>query len=315
MTVAAVVIGRNEGERLVRCLAALKDSAHPIIYVDSASNDGSPGAARSTGAEVVELDMTRPFTAARARNAGLDRLKQGQAPFVQLVDGDCEIKEGWLETAAAFLADNTNVAAVTGRLRERHPEASLWNGLADAEWQIPVGDIEAVGGIAMVRRDALAEVGGFRDDLIAGEEPELCLRLRRAGWQIWSLDAEMAWHDAAMTRFGQWWRRTRRGGFAFAAAADLHGAGPERFRIRETRRALFWGLAIPGVAFLGLILTPWSPLLLLAWPLQVMRLVAKGTALRRSFFLTLGKSAEALGVLEYHMQRLTGRRKKLIEYK
>lgn len=72
-TVAAVAIGRNEGARLVACLESMVGRVDPIIYVDSGSTDNSVAEARARGAEVVELDMSIPFTAARARNAGAAR--------------------------------------------------------------------------------------------------------------------------------------------------------------------------------------------------------------------------------------------------
>jgi GT2 family glycosyltransferase len=225
-----VAIGRNEGERLKRCLhSALQATSH-VVYVDSGSQDGSAAFARSVGVEVVELDMSIPFTAARARNAGFRRIKE-QFPtldFVQFVDGDCEFTSGWLEHAARYLRATPNAAVACGRLRERHPERSIYNRLCDAEWNTPVGRAQACGGIAMVRAHAFDQVHGFREDLIAGEEPELCLRLRREGWEIWRLEAEMAWHDAAMTRFSQWWRRSERAGHAFAEGAALHGKSPQR---------------------------------------------------------------------------------------
>ena len=58
--------------------------------------------------------------------------------------------------------------------------------------------MRAFGGIVMLRAKAVEEVGGYREDLIAGEEPELSVRLRRTGWRIWRLDAEMTMHDAGM---------------------------------------------------------------------------------------------------------------------
>ncbi len=99
--VDAVVIGRNEGARLVACLASLRGQVRRVVYVDSGSTDGSVAAAEAAGAEVVGLDMGRPFTAARARNAGLARLEG--AGFVQLVDGDCEVRQGWVAAALAAL--------------------------------------------------------------------------------------------------------------------------------------------------------------------------------------------------------------------
>ena len=318
MSLAAVVIGRNEGDRLIRCLASLEGRAAPVIYVDSGSTDGSVEAAHAAGADVVALDMSVPFTAARARNAGLARLKSvsdtgARDAFVQVIDGDCELQPGWTEAAQAFLADHPKVAMVAGRLRERFAQATIWNRLADTEWDTPVGETQAVGGIAVLRAEAVAAVGGYRESLIAGEEPELCLRLRRAGWQIWRLEAEMALHDIAMTRFGQWWRRMRRHGHAIAEGRVLHGAGPEHYCVAPMRRALIWGLGVPGAALLGALVTPSAFLLLLAWPAQVLRLRLRGESLTQAFFLVLGKLPETQGILSYHLTRRKG--PQIIEYK
>ena len=320
---AVVVIGRNEGERLRRCLMSVCRPGTPVVYVDSGSTDGSIALARAMQADVVELDMRLPFTAARARNAGWRRVREVAPParLVQFVDGDCEVWPGWLDAARQHLAAHPQVAVVAGRLRERHPERSIYNQLCDIEWDTPVGAAKAVGGIAMVRIDALVTTGGFREDLIAGEEPELCVRLRAAGWTVWRLDADMAWHDAAMTRFSQWWRRTVRAGFAFAEGAPLHGRPPERHWVRESRSALAWGLVLPlAIVALAFVFGPRALWLALVYPLQVLRLFlhesgAARTRAARAFFLVLGKFAEALGELHYTLRRWRGGPAQIIEYK
>ena len=314
----AVVIGRNEGARLTACLASLRGQVRRVVYVDSGSTDGSVGAAQAAGAEVVALDMTRPFTAARARNAGLARL-EGDG-FVQLLDGDCELRPGWIAAALRAFADHPRAVVVCGRRRERHPGVSVYNRLCDREWDTPVGQAAACGGDALMRLPALRAAGGYRDDLIAGEEPELCLRLRRAGGEVWRIDAEMTLHDAGMTRLSQWARRCRRAGHAFAEGAALHGSGPERHWVAETRRALLWGLAVPLAAVVAGVLHPAGWLILLAWPLQMLRLAWRWRAGGRAgaeaaVFTVLGKLPEALGVLDYWANRLRGRRRGLIEYK
>lgn len=311
--VAAVVIGRNEGERLLRCLASLEGRAAPVVYVDSGSTDGSVAAAHEAGALVVELDMSRPFTAARARNEGLARLEDDAPPFVQVIDGDCEMRDGWITEATAFLKAHPRAAAVAGRLRERFPEASVWNRLADLEWQADPGEVEAIGGIALLRRKAIEEVGGYRADLIAGEEPEMCLRLRQAGWRIHRLPDEMAWHDAAMTRMGQWWRRMTRAGHAFAEGASLHGS--TGYMRAETRRAILWGAVLPLAAIAGALVTPATLFLLLGYPAQMLRLRLKGMPWLQAVFLVVGRLPEAQGVIGFHLDRLRGRRRGLIEYK
>jgi len=323
VSIGVVVIGRNEGERLRKCLESVLRVVDRAIYVDSGSTDDSVAMALGMGLELIELDLGTPFTAARARNEGFNKLIE-LAPglaYVQFVDGDCEIVGGWLETAAAFLKRHDDVAIVCGRLRERYPERSIYNLLCDIEWDTPVGASKACGGIAMARAKAFRDAGGYRADLIAGEEPELCVRLRAAGWQVWRLDAEMALHDAAMTGFGQWWKRTLRGGYAFAEGAYLHGAPPERHWVRESWSAWVWGGMIPLATFAVVMgWGAWGFALLAIYPLQVVRLARRGGRSARenwwrAVFLVLGKFPEVIGQMKFLYRRLTGMKLGLIEYK
>ena len=317
--VDAIAIGRNEGARLIACLDSLIAAGfRQIVYVDSGSTDNSLAEARARGALVVELDMTQPFTAARARNAGIEALLQHpDAPdYIQFIDGDCTLDPHWPQLAIEFLSENPIVGVACGRRREVAPDASIYNHIIDREWDAPLGQTRSCGGDAMMRMAAFAEVGGFNPALIAGEEPELCVRLRRAGWQIWRLQAEMTRHDANIMRFGQWWRRARRAGHAYAEGAALHGAPPERHNVAQTRRALIWGLVLPLAAIFGaLLINPIFLLLLLVWPAQILRLAIRDQDLTQATFLTLGKIPEAFGVVEYWFKRWTGRDSTLIEYK
>ena len=320
MTVGVVVIGRNEGERLRRCLESVVGQAQAVVYVDSGSTDGSVALARSMGVDTVDLDMSIPFTAARARNEGF-RFLRPDIRYVQFVDGDCEVVTGWFEHASAFLQSRPDVGVVCGRRRERFAERSIYNLLCDIEWDTPIGEANACGGDSLMRADAFAAAGGFRDDLIAGEEPELCVRLRAAGWKIWRLDKEMTLHDAAMTRFGQWWKRTMRGGHAYAEGAFLHGGSPERRGIRESRRIWFWAAALPVLIAVAILLAgPWGSVLLAVYPVQVVRLALRGKRtfyenLSWAFFNVLGKFPELIGQMRFHARRLAGGQIRLIEYK
>lgn len=322
-SVGIVAIGRNEGERLRKCLMSVVEQVERVVYVDSGSTDGSVVMARTLGVAVVELDMTVPFTAARARNEGF-RLLCKTAPglaYVQFVDGDCEVVSGWLEKAVRFLDGHPDVAVVCGRRRERFPDRSVYNMLCDIEWDTPVGEAKSCGGDAMIRTDAFEDAGKYRDDLIAGEEPELCVRFRAAGWKIWRLGEEMTLHDAAITRFGQWWKRTRRCGYAYAEGAHLHGTPPEKHRVKESRRVWVWGLGIPVVIISSTFcLGAWGLAMLLIYPAQVIRLALSGTRSVkgnwwRALFLVLGKFPEAMGQLIFLYNRLAGKTARLIEYK
>lgn len=307
--VGVIAIGRNEGDRLIGCLASIKQDIDNIVYVDSGSSDGSIAAAEQVGASVVALDLSRPFTAARARNEGFEALRalRPDIRFIQFVDGDCILVRGWLDKALALMEQRPDTAVVCGRRRERHPSASVYNLLCDLEWNTPIGEALACGGDALMRVEAFAAVGGFRPQLIAGEEPELCLRLREKSWKIWRLDAEMTQHDAAMKRFGQWWVRMVRSGYAFAEVSRLHRTSPCGIWRREAGRAVFWGGLLPLTICLGALLHPIALAAALAYPLQVGRVAfARGPARSKSWtyalFMMLAKFAEFQGILRFWLQ-------------
>jgi GT2 family glycosyltransferase len=325
--VGVVIIGRNEGERLVRCIESVLSANVIVVYVDSGSDDGSIERARSLGADVVELDSSVPFTAARARNRGLERLVQlkPDVQVVQFIDGDCELASDWLTRAVEEFAGNGNAAVVAGRLRERHPEASVYNRLCDMEWETEVGEVGSVGGIAMYRVDRFCAAGRFNEAVAAGEEPELCARLRANGWRVIRLADGMGWHDAAMTRFGQWWKRAIRSGHAYAEGMALQGSGPTRHNVKDVLSILAWGVALPLVALALAWPTRGLSLLLLAlygmlWYRVRRHRMRMGNGRRDAgvyaIFTVIGKFAEALGVWRYIWRRRILRRgAQLIEHK
>ncbi len=325
--VAAVVIGRNEGERLDRCLRSLLVDLAQVVYVDSGSTDGSIELASRLGALVVELDRQLPFTAARARNTGWRQAVDHwpEVELIQFVDGDCELRPGWLEQAVSHLLEHPQTAVVCGRRRERAPERSVWNRLCDFEWDTPIGPARQCGGDALMRVRALLQVEGYRDELIAGEEPELCVRLRDAGWQIERIDAEMTWHDADMLRLGQWWRRAERSGHAYAEGALLHGGSREHFALRPLASIVFWALLWP-LCLVGA--TPWighwAWLGLVAYGVHAARIVLRRRrqtaapwrdAITYAIACMAAKWAQLIGASRYALRRLAGRRPSLIEYK
>lgn len=325
--IGIVIIGRNEGQRLARALESVSGSGHAVVYVDSHSTDGSVELAGRRNATVVELDWSRPPTAARARNLGFERLLEvdPRVRFVQFVDGDCEVFGGWLEEASDLLAERPEVAVVCGRLRERFPERSLYNRLADLEWDGPCGEVQSCGGVAMIRAATFREVGGFDPSIIAAEDDELCLRIRRLGAKIVRLSTPMASHDMAMTRFGQWWKRSVRTGHAYAEGSARHGKTPERHFVRQTRSTMFWGILVPlltvGLAWptrgLSLALLGGYPLLYhrtsryyavqRGWPLADARLYA--------FWVVLAKFPQAVGLLRYGLGQLAGKPSPVIEHR
>ena len=331
--VGVVAIGRNEGDRLRVCLESAKRNSDAVVYVDSGSTDGSVELAKSLNVSVVELNLKLPFTAARARNAGAKVLLETHSDIdsIFFVDGDCEIVDGFIPAAKDTLAGDEKIAVVCGRRRERHPRASVYNRLCDLEWNTPVGPAKSCGGDALIRVAAFNQVNGYDGTIIAGEEPEMCVRLRSAGWTIQRIDHEMTLHDAAMTRFGQWWTRNVRAGHAYAQGNALHGAPPERFRVKEVRSITLWTLvplilSLLMILLVGAISPRWCWIGLL--PIGLYGLLAlkiyqdrrrrglSGQDARLyAAAVVLGKLPQYIGVRRFVAAQQRGQRTAIIEYK
>jgi glycosyltransferase involved in cell wall biosynthesis len=325
--IGVVVIGRNEGNRLHQCLLSVISENVIVVYVDSGSTDGSVALANQLNVHVIELDLAIPFTAARARNAGFEYLVKlvPNLEYVQFVDGDCQIVENWLESAINTLTAYPDVAVVCGRRREQFPTNSIYNRLCDMEWNTPVGETKACGGDALMRISAIKAVGGFNPMLIAGEEPELCLRLRQAENRILRIDSEMTLHDAQITNFGQWWKRSLRAGYAYAQGSWMHGNTLERYWVKDSRSIWFWGLGLPLLAVATFWLTSGLSILLLAvayiWlGLKIYKYylgckLSSEDAALYSLYCVLSKFPQVQGQIQFHLLRLLKRQSNLVEYK
>ena len=320
--IAAVVIGRNEGQRLITCLESLIECVEHIIYVDSGSSDNSIQDAEKRGVICLSLNMNLPFTAARARNEGANYLiqKYPNLDAIQFIDGDCELRDDWVGKASQFLVENPKYAVVCGRRRERFPDNTIYNGLCDIEWNTPVGDAMACGGDALIRVDAYKQVNGYREGLIAGEEPEMCFRLRKVGWNVYRLDAEMTLHDAAITKFSQWWNRAKRAGYAYASSFYLHGQSIEKFKQKEVFSIVFWAGLIPVLIILLTFINSYSLLLLLIYIFQLAKIFFINKRINKIHFiysisLILSKFPQFLGVIKFIINKLKGNKEYLIEYK
>lgn len=326
-SIGVVVIGRNEGKRLERCLLSILSEGVIVCYVDSGSSDGSVAMASALGVYVVELDTSISFTAARARNAGFDKLLK-LAPnleYVQFVDGDCQVAQNWLSVAAKYLDEHQEVVVVCGRRRERFPSASRYNRLCDIEWDTPIGETKACGGDSMMRVNAFKAVGGFNQALIAGEEPELCLRLRTNKGVIMRINEEMTQHDAQMTNIGQWWKRSLRAGHAYAQVAHMHGKNSEQYWVKESRSIWLWGFILPSIAIATSWLTYGFSLLIVAslYTYLFYRIYQYGRATGLTaqdarlyaLYCILSKFPSSQGQIQFHLSRLLKRQPTLVEYK
>lgn len=327
--VAVVVIGRNEGQRLARCLDSIR-SAHfaaerlDLVYVDSASTDESCSIARTRGARVLSVTPPRP-SAAFGRNAGW---RASDAEFVLFLDGDTVLDPDFLTHALEAMSDR-KCAVVWGHRREIAPEASIYNRVLDLDWVYPPGPSEFCGGDALMRRSVLDEVGGFDADLIAGEEPELCRRIRQRGYTILHVDRPMTGHDLAIRRFGQYWKRAVRAGHAYAEVSERFRGSVMPLWEREVRRNRMHARVLVGVVLGSVVLSlvARTPMFALAGGVFLAALVVRTAAkvawkdarwtnrLLYALHSHLQQIPIYVGQLRYAAGKRRGEHQALIEYK
>lgn len=335
--VAVIVIGRNEGARLEASLRDLAGQGWRAVYVDSGSQDNSVAMARDLGVQVVELDDSAPFTAARGRNAGVTALAaQGPLPdFLQFIDGDCRMARDWLPAAITAMDRHPEAAIITGWRREISPFANAFHAMTEVEWHGPTGEIAACGGDMLVRSGAFMTAGGFNAALICSEDEDFVQRIRKTGAKALRLPVEMTFHDIALNRPGAWARRCLRAGHGFAEVGDIH---PPHFA-PERKRAMIYGLALPVLVGLAAITALWLQQAWIFWlalaaalalyglstwrvwrwlctpARDPARVMSKGMALRVAGLFTLAKFPQAAGILRFYLRGGRSAAPRLIEYK
>jgi len=329
LVLSVVVIGRNEGERLSRCLESIShmrplQGPIEVIYVDSGSTDGSLERAVQFRAKVKRLESTDPCAAA-ARNVGW---RVAKAPIIFFLDGDTVLDSNFVADSIAEL-NAPNVAVVFGNRREIKPKASIYNRVLDLDWNAPAGIVEFCGGDALMRREVLESVGGFDERLIAGEEPEMCRRIRALGFTILHVDRPMTGHDLAMTRFSQYWRRAFRTGYAYAEVSARFRNTDLPLWDRKARRNIVHGAGLLGIIVgAPLCSIVFHSLIPIATAVAIIAVLAIRTAVRFRWktadlvtLLLFGLHSHLVqipllfGQLKYQSDRFTGRTSKLIEYK
>ena len=328
MSAGCVVIGRNEAERLPATLASVTAAALPAIYVDSGSRDDSVAIAKEQGFRVVHLDPARPFTAARARNEGLDALVSDSPDldYVMFLDGDCRLDATFVSAAITQMNADPACAIVVGHLSEEATLPSVFADLSALEWSSAIGEITDfgnLGGIMLARISDIRSVGGFNAAMIAGEDSELGVRLALAGREVWKIDAAMATHRSDIVRFGQWWRRSVRAGQALTHRYQLHGTS----RLQDCRRAywstILWCGVIPIVAIALAPLSQGLSLILLAgYGALIVRMAINARkngapwrlAVVAALFGVIAKFANFVGMLRFFRHQLRGKTA-LVEYK
>lgn len=199
---SVVLISKNQEWNIARLIESVLRETAPfaskeIVLVDSASTDRTTDIAARYPIVVLKLHPCQRLTAAAGRYVGY---RHTQGDLVLFLDGDMELCEGWLRQAAQVIRSRPEVAVVCGRVIDR-PLETPGSGAAPVEPALPEAanatDVLHGGGAALYRRAVLELVGTFNPYLYSDEEPELCLRIRHAGYRVLKLAYPIAFHYTA----------------------------------------------------------------------------------------------------------------------
>jgi glycosyltransferase involved in cell wall biosynthesis len=217
---AVVLISKDQEWNIVRLIkSALRWTAsfpsREIVLVDSASVDNTVDIASNYPINIIRLQSDQRLTAAAGRYVGYQKTS---GDLILFLDGDMELCEGWVDRAIAVIQSGPDVAAVTGQVINLPPST----GSRAAPRSEPsyygnsVTEVSYGGGATMYRRSVLKQVGTFNPYIYSEEEPELCLRIRYAGYRILSLEHPIAYHysdppDRVSTLVERWRRNLNLG--------------------------------------------------------------------------------------------------------
>ena len=196
--ISVIVIGKNEGERLVACLRSIQTAlnvlAHEVVYVDSCSTDQSLQTAKALGARCFLL-------AERKTTAGLGRFvgaKEARGEYLLFLDGDMQLQPGFAEKALMAIAAK-GYDGVCGIREDVYLRGGEVVGRNENYFGCTQERIAPeFGGALMITREALNACGGWATDTVACEEAELHARLNAMGCRIAEIPVPMILHTDAV---------------------------------------------------------------------------------------------------------------------
>jgi glycosyltransferase involved in cell wall biosynthesis len=165
-----------------------------VIFVDSASTDRSIEVASQFPIQILQLRPNWPLCVAAGRYTGY---RHARGEFVFFIDGDAEADLVWLNKGVQYLRSHPDIGAVAGVLDEEYVTAQGVHvggkkNVFRQDLSASVIPAKALGGIALYRRAAMEKAGPVNPHLPTGEDDELCMRIRNAGWQLARLEGRMA---------------------------------------------------------------------------------------------------------------------------
>jgi rhamnosyltransferase len=195
--ISVVIPVKNGGERLRRCLEAIRgqsiEDEVEVIVVDSGSTDGSQELARSLGAAVHEIPP-EAFNHGATRTLGA-QLAGGEI-VVFTVDDALPVGDTWLEALTAPLRDEDDVAGTYSRqiayddapphqrfyIDYRYgPEARIQRAASPSELTVAN---TLFSDVSSAIRKSILERFPFANDIVIAEDLEWASRVLLAGYAI-----------------------------------------------------------------------------------------------------------------------------------
>ncbi|MGH9442389.1 MAG: glycosyltransferase family 2 protein [Thermoanaerobaculia bacterium] len=227
-SISAIVINRNGGSALLRCLESLAGQEDPVLEVLVIDNDSSAAErdeVRRRFPEVRLVGFSSNLGFARAVNEGISRTS---GRFVLTVNNDARLSPAYAGRLARLLASDDRAAGAQGVVLEDDGTAIdtaglSWNARGEAVPFLagrepsagPSAAVEVPGisaTAALYRRAALesvAENGMVFDSSFFAyyEDVDLSLRLAREGWRFTLDPGAVAYHEGSLTGRRTPWRR------------------------------------------------------------------------------------------------------------
>ena len=317
MNLDVVIITKNQDWNIRRLVESVLNQTSmlpgtDVILVDSASTDTTVEMACQYPIRVIRLSKCQRLTAAAGRQAGIT---QTGGDIVLFLDGDMELRPGWIDAALSLFEREPGIAVISGEVVDQPRQATGSSGeFAPSPLHAAAyDDVLHGGGAAAYRRSVLDEVGSFNPYLFSDEEPELCLRIREAGHRIVKLRLPIADHysdpsGAITTLFG---RRKRNLYLGPGQALRLHVGSPLLVRYAKERGfGLVPGAGMAlGAACASMSVVERNPRWILAWATFVAAIFGidsiRKHSLHRALFGLVQRFLFAEGTVRGFMMRPT----------
>lgn len=312
-TLSVVLICKNQAWNMPRLIESVLEhtsgvSTNEIVLVDSASTDDTIDVAFDYPIRIIRLHDDQHLTAAAGRYIGYQHTT---GDYVLFLDGDMELCEGWIEQALPVLNEQSELAVLTGHVIDLPitDQPVVVPSSQNNNTPCKITELQHGGGAAIYRRSVLEQVGTFNPFVYSDEEPELCLRIRHAGYRVARIERPITLHytDPRHKLGSLFARRQRNLYLGFGQNIRYHlSTGLVWAYIKERRFAL---LPVAGI-IVGLLSALWAVFTrdvkwFAFWVILVFLTVILDAIRKRSLYQTIHSIVNRLLIIEGSIRGFT----------